>query len=73
MKKSRLKELVEKFDSGDIDYDKLEEVEFEILAPGHVAIESSLFKEAQKLAKEKKTTVEKLINSLLKKSILKAA
>ena len=38
-----------------------------------IPIESGLFQMAKKMAHEKKTTVEKLINSLLKKSILKAA
>ena len=73
MKKSRLNELVEKFDSGDIDYDKLVEVDVEVTMQRRVPIENKVFKEAQRLAKEKKTTVEKIINALLKKSILKAA
>jgi len=37
-----------------------------------IPIDNGLFQAAKKMAQEKKTTVEKLINSLLKKSILKA-
>jgi hypothetical protein len=71
MGKSRLEQLVTRFDSGDIDYDSLTEVDLDL--PCRVSIDHELFDEVSRLAREKKTTVEKIINSILKKSLLKAA
>jgi len=77
MAKSRLEKLVEQFDSGDYDIDSFKEVDVSVSKNARsiflVPIESSIYREASRVSKEKKTTVEKLINSLLKKSFLKAA
>ena len=77
MPKSRLEKLIENFDAGDTDIDNLKEVEFSVSKNAKsiymVPIESSLYQELVKFAKGKKTTVEKALGQILKKTVLKAA
>jgi hypothetical protein len=77
MAKSKLEKLIEQFDSGDYDIDSFKEVDVSVGKSAKsiflVPIESSIYREVSRISKEKRTTVEKLINALLKKSVLKTA
>ncbi len=70
-----IKAIADHYDNQTEDEAVLEDERYLALEIGSriISIKPSVSQQLCELAKEKKTTVEKLINTLLKKSILKAA
>ena len=76
MAKRKIERLTEKFDSGDYDIDSLQDAEFTVSKSAKsirmVPVNRSIFDELEKFAKEKKTTVEKLIGLWTRQNTRKA-
>ena len=75
MPKSRLEKLIDQFDSGDYDLDSFKAVDVTVVKSAKsvftVPLESSLYQNLVRIAKEKKITVEKALSQIIKKSLLK--
>ncbi|MFZ2959076.1 MAG: hypothetical protein WA705_19490 [Candidatus Ozemobacteraceae bacterium] len=74
MPKSKLTRLVEKFDAGDIDYDSLVEVNLdtsEFQGSKTVPVDISLADQVAEVAREKKTTVRKLLETWIRQNLRK--
>ena len=74
MPKRKLTRLVEKFDAGDIDYDSLAEVNLdtsEFQGSKTVPVDISLADQVAEVAREKKTTVRKLLETWIRQNLRK--
>jgi len=78
MPKSKLTRLVEKFEAGDIDYDSLVDVNLDtskFQGSKTVPVDISLADQVAEVAREKKTTIRKLLETWIRQNLrkLKAA
>lgn len=76
MAKSKIERLTEKFESGDYDIDSLPDVTFSVSKNAKslrmVPVKRSIIEDLERLAAEKKTTVEKLMEFWLRQNLRKA-
>ena len=76
MAKSKLERLTEKFESGNYDIDSLPDADFVVSRNAKslrmVPVKRSIVEDLERLAAEKKTTVERLLESWLKQNLRKA-
>jgi len=76
MAKRKLERLTEKFDEGNYDIDSLPNAEFAVSKNVRsfrmVPVKRSIIEDLERLAAEKETTVEKLMESWLRQNLRKA-